>query len=79
MRNGAQAAAQFQTFFDHRGVALNSMLAALARLGLARSHMLQGDTSKVRTAYEDFLILWRDADLDVPIYEQAKAEYRKLQ
>jgi len=50
---------------------------ALAHLGLARA--LQGDTAKARAAYQDFLNLWKDADPDVPILKQAKAEYAKLQ
>jgi hypothetical protein len=50
----------------------------LARLGLARSHALQGETSKSRTAYQDFFALWKDADPDIPILKQARAEYAKL-
>jgi len=52
---------------------------ALAPLGLARAYALQGDSAKARTAYQDFLTLWKDADPDVPILKQAKAEYAKLQ
>jgi cytochrome c-type biogenesis protein CcmH/NrfG len=52
---------------------------ALARLGLARAYALQGDTAKARTAYQDFLTLWKDADPDIPILKEAKAEYSKLQ
>jgi len=52
---------------------------ALAHLGLGRAYALQGDTAKSRGAYEDFLALWKDADPDVPILKQAKAEYAKLQ
>jgi len=51
---------------------------ALARLGLARAYKLQGDTAKARAAYQDFLTLWKDADADIPILKQAKAEYAKL-
>jgi eukaryotic-like serine/threonine-protein kinase len=51
----------------------------LAHLGLARACVLQGDTAKARTAYQDFLTLWKDADPDIPILQQAKAEYAKLQ
>ena len=57
----------------------NSPWGALARLGLARAYALQGDTAKARGAYQDFLALWKDADPDVPILKQAKAEYAKLQ
>jgi len=54
-------------------------LSALARLGLARALAMQGDSSKARTAYRDFLTLWKDADPDIPILKEAKAEYAKLQ
>jgi len=52
--------------------------AAPAHLGLARAYALQGDTAKAKAAYDDFLTLWKDADPDVPILKQAKAEYAKL-
>jgi hypothetical protein len=51
----------------------------LARLGLARAFALQGDDAKSKAAYQDFLTLWKDADPDIPILKQAKAEYAKLQ
>jgi hypothetical protein len=51
---------------------------ALARLGLARAFALQGNTAKARAAYQDFLAIWKDADPDIPILQQAKAEYAKL-
>jgi hypothetical protein len=51
----------------------------LAHLGLARAYVLQGDTQKARTKYQDFLTLWKDADPEIPILKQAKAEYAKLQ
>ena len=51
----------------------------VAHLGLARAYALQGDTAKTRAAYQDFLTLWKDADPDIPILKQAKAEYAKLQ
>jgi len=57
----------------------NCELASLAHLGLARAYILQGDTNKARVAYEDFLTLWKDADPDIPILKEAKAEYAKLQ
>jgi eukaryotic-like serine/threonine-protein kinase len=77
--NGAAAATEFQKFLDHRGLALNSPLGALARLGIARAYALQGDTAKARAAYNDFFTLWKDADPDIPILVAAKAEYAKLQ
>jgi hypothetical protein len=57
---------------------LNSPIGALAHLGLARAYVLQGDTAKAKPAYNDFLALWKDADPDIPILKQAKAEYEKL-
>jgi cytochrome c-type biogenesis protein CcmH/NrfG len=58
---------------------LNGPICALAHLGLARAYATQGDTAKARAAYQDFLTLWKDADPDIPILKQAKAEYAKLQ
>jgi len=78
-RQGKEAAAEFQKIIDDRGIVLNFFLGALARLGLARAYVLQGDTDKARAAYQDFLTLWKDADPDIPILKQAKAEYAKLQ
>jgi eukaryotic-like serine/threonine-protein kinase len=75
---GSEAAADFQKILDHRGIVLNEPIGALAHLGLARAYALQGDTSKARTAYQDFLALWKDADPDIPILRQAQAEYAKL-
>jgi predicted Zn-dependent protease len=73
------AAAEFQKIIEHRGVVFNEPIGALAHLGLARSYALQGDGVKARAAYQDFLMLWKDADPDIPILKQAKAEYAKLQ
>jgi len=78
LHDGNLAAAEFQKFIDRRGLVANFPLGAVARLGLARAYAMQGDTQKARTAYQDFLGLWRDADPDVPILKQAKAEYAKL-
>jgi len=77
--NGQAAAIEFQKILDHRGVVLNYPLGALAHLGLARAYALSGDTAKAKTAYQDFLTLWKDADPDIPILKEAKAEYAKLQ
>ena len=79
LHQGEQAAAEFQKFLDHRGVNVNNPLGALARLQLGRACALQEDNSKARGAYLDFLALWKDADADIPVYKQAKAEYAKLQ
>src|ERR1700730_2149521 len=75
---GSEAAAEFQKILDHRGIVLNEPIGALAHLQLGRAYALQGDTTKARTAYQDFLTLWEDADPDIPILKQAKAEYAKL-
>ena len=76
---GGEAAAEFRKILDHRGIVLNEPIGALARLGLARAYVLQGDTAKAKAAYQDFLTLWKDADPDIPILKEAKAEYAKLQ
>ena len=76
--DGNSAAREFQKFLDHPGVVINYHLAALAHLGLARAYVLQGETAKAKAAYQDFLSLWKDADPDVPILKEAKAEYAKL-
>ena len=78
MNKGKEAAGEFQKYIDHRTVVRNYPLAALARLYLARAYAMQGDTAKARAAYKDFLTLWKDADPDIPIFMQAKAEYAKL-
>jgi serine/threonine protein kinase/predicted Zn-dependent protease len=79
IHNGAAAAAEFQKFLDHRGVILNFPLGTLARLGLARAYALQGNAAKARASYQDFFTFWKDADPDIPILKEAKAEYTKLQ
>jgi serine/threonine protein kinase len=77
-RQGKEAAAEFEKILDHRGIVLNEPLGALALLQLGRSYALQGDTAKAKTAYQDFLTLWKDADPDLPILKEAQAEYAKL-
>ena len=76
---GSEAAAEFQKILDHRGIVLNEPIGALAHLQLGRAYVMSGDTAKARAAYQDFLTLWKDADPDIPILKQAKAEYAKLQ
>jgi predicted Ser/Thr protein kinase len=76
---GSEAATEFQKILDHRGIVVNAPIGVLAHLGLARANALEGDTVKARAAYEEFLTLWKDADPDIPILKQAKAEYAKLQ
>jgi DNA-binding winged helix-turn-helix (wHTH) protein/tetratricopeptide (TPR) repeat protein len=78
LHDGNGAAAEFQKFIDHRGIVVNFPWGTLARLGLARAYAMQGDKAKARAAYQDFLTLWKDADPDVPILKEAKAEYEKL-
>jgi len=75
---GSEAAAEFQKILDHSGIVWNCWTGALARLGLARGYQLSGDTPKARAAYQDFLTLWKDAEADIPILKQAKAEHAKL-
>jgi serine/threonine protein kinase/tetratricopeptide (TPR) repeat protein len=77
-RQGREAATEFQKILDHRGVVVNSPIGALAHLGIARAYALQPDHAKARNAYEDFFTLWREADADIPILKQAKAEYARL-
>ncbi len=76
---GAEAAAEFRIIVDHPGLVGNGPIGALAHLGLGRAYALAGDTAKARAAYQGFLALWKDADTDIPVFKQAKAEYAKLQ
>lgn len=76
---GSEAAAEFQKILDHRGVVLNEPIGALAHLQLGRAFALSGDKTKAKTAYQDFLTLWKDADTDIPILKQARTEYARLQ
>ena len=75
---GKAAAAEYQKILDHRGIVVNGPIGTLAHLGLGRAYALAGDTAKARTAYQDFLALWKDADPEIPILKQAKAEYANL-
>jgi hypothetical protein len=82
--DGSRAAGEFQKFLDHRCLVGNFPWGSLARLGLARAYALdvaKGSVArdKARTAYQEFLTLWKDADPDIPILREAKAEYAKLQ
>jgi len=78
MHRGNAAAVEFQRILDHRGLNGNSPLGALAHLQIGRAYALSGNPEKARAAYQEFLTLWKDADPDIPIYKQAKAEYAKL-
>jgi predicted Zn-dependent protease len=77
-RQGKLAAGEFQRILEHRGIVQNCALGALARLGLARAYALQGDAAQARTAYLEFLALWKDADPNLPLLHAANAEYQKL-
>ena len=79
LRDGAKAAAEFQKIIDHPGIVLYQLIGALSHLQLGRAYALQGDAEKARSAYDDFFTLWKDADPDIPILKEAKAEYAKLQ
>ncbi len=89
MRQGPEAAAEFQKILDHSGIVWNCWTGALAHLGVARANALRSKTSqgadadaaRVRAlaAYKDSLTLWKDADPDIPVLKEAKAEYAKLQ
>jgi tetratricopeptide (TPR) repeat protein len=76
---GAKAAAEYQKLIDHRGIDPVNLMFPMAKLGLARAYVLQKDHAKARTAYQDLFAYWKDADPDVPLLKQVKAEYAKLQ
>jgi eukaryotic-like serine/threonine-protein kinase len=78
LQKPAEAAAEFRAVLDHRGVSPLSTIWELSQLGLARAYSLKGDPAKARAAYEESLALWKDADPDIPILQEAKAEYAKL-
>jgi tetratricopeptide (TPR) repeat protein len=75
---GAQAAIELQKILDHRGIVNSDPIGALAHLQLGRAFVLSGDKAKAKIAYEDFFKLWKDADPDIPILKQARAEYANL-
>jgi serine/threonine protein kinase/tetratricopeptide (TPR) repeat protein len=77
-RQGPEAAAEFQKILDHRGICATAPECSLSHLGLGRARAISGDKAGARTAYQDFFVLWKDADTDVPILKEAKAEYEKL-
>jgi len=79
LRSEQKAAAEFQAVLDHRGVRPLASRWELSQLGLARAYAMQGDMTEARAAYQDFFTLWKDADPDIPILKQAKAEYAKVQ
>jgi serine/threonine protein kinase/tetratricopeptide (TPR) repeat protein len=78
LHQGPEAVAEFQKFIDNPTLVANNPLYILAHLGVARAYALQGSVEKSRAAYQDFFNLWKDADPDIPILQQARAEYAKL-
>jgi eukaryotic-like serine/threonine-protein kinase len=76
--DGKAAEGEFQKLVDHRGIAAGRPYAALAILGLARARSLAGNSPASRMAYQDFLALWKDADPEIPVLQQARAEYSRL-
>jgi len=79
MKEGVKAAAEFQKILDHNAIVVSDPIGALARLQLGRAYALSGDKAQAKSAYSDFLNLWKDADTDIPIFKQAKGEYTRLQ
>ena len=77
--DGRSAAGEFQKLIDNPGICSAFITATLARLQLGRAQTLMGDNAPARKSYEEFLSIWKDADPDIPIYRQAKAEYAQLQ
>jgi eukaryotic-like serine/threonine-protein kinase len=77
-KRGTDAIVEFQKIVDHRGVAPVAPEHSLAKLGLGRAYIVTSDSAKARAAYQDFFALWKDADPDVPILKEARAEYEKL-
>jgi DNA-binding winged helix-turn-helix (wHTH) protein/Tfp pilus assembly protein PilF len=75
----AEAAVEFQKIIDHKGLLASDPMGALAHLQLGRAYAIAGNSTKAKMALKDFLSLWKDADPEIPIYKQAKAEYARLQ
>lgn len=78
-RRGVEAAVEFRKILEHRGIVVSDPIGALAFLQLARAYVMSGDLTHAKSAYEDFLKLWKDADPNIPILKQAKAEYARVQ
>jgi eukaryotic-like serine/threonine-protein kinase len=75
---GTEAANEFQEILSHRGIMIGDPVFVLAHVGLARAYALSGESARARAQYEEFLALWKTADLDLPVLRQARAEYAKL-
>jgi eukaryotic-like serine/threonine-protein kinase len=78
LKEGAKAAAEYQKILDHRGIDARDVSYSLAHLELGRAYVLEGNTAGAKSAYQDFFAAWKDADPDLPVLKQAKAEYEKL-
>jgi eukaryotic-like serine/threonine-protein kinase len=79
LRRAEVAASEFKAVLEHRGVSPIDPTLEMSQLGLARAYTLQGGTAKAKAAYQNFLTLWKDADPDIPVLKEAKAEHAKLQ
>ena len=79
LKDGAKAAAEYQKILAHRGVDPIDVAYNLSHLGLGRAYALQGNKEQAKAAYQDFFAAWKDADPDIPVMKEAKAEYAKLQ
>jgi tetratricopeptide (TPR) repeat protein len=71
------AATEFQKILDHPGITLNDPIGPMARLQLARAWSASGDRSKSAAIYKDLFALWKDADPDIPLIQEAKAEFER--
>jgi tetratricopeptide (TPR) repeat protein len=75
---GREAAAEFQKVLHHRGIVLADPIGAVAHIQLGRALVSLGENDQARSAYQEFLTLWKDADADIPVLQQARAEHAKL-
>jgi eukaryotic-like serine/threonine-protein kinase len=78
LNRGPEAVREFQKIIDHRGIVVSDPIGALSHLQLGRALVLSGDETKAKAAYQDFLTIWKDAEPEIPILKQARAEYRNL-
>jgi hypothetical protein len=75
----SEAATEFRKILDHRGIMVSDPIAALSHRQLGKAYALAGDKAKARSAYQDFFTLWKDADRNIPVLNEAEGEYAKLQ
>jgi hypothetical protein len=75
---GVEAVAEFRRIREHRGIVVSDPIGALASVQLARAYLMAGDRPNAKFEYDDFLTIWKDADPEVPILKQARAEYAKV-